>query len=81
MPGRTVIEWDKDDLDELGILKVDCLSLGMLTAIRKCFDLVERASRAQTRRWPLIPAEDAGVYEMIAGPTRWACSRSKAGPR
>ena len=40
MPGRTVIEWDKNDLDALGILKVDCLSLGMLTAIRKCFDLV-----------------------------------------
>src|SRR4029453_15035453 len=42
MEGRTVIEWDKDDLDELGILKVDCLSLGMLTAIRKCFDLIEQ---------------------------------------
>ena len=40
MPGRTVIEWDKNDLDALGILKVDCLSLGMLTAIRKCFDLI-----------------------------------------
>ena len=37
MPGRTVIQWNKDDLDELGILKVDCLALGMLTAIRKCF--------------------------------------------
>ena len=40
MADRTVIEWDKDDLDALGILKVDCLSLGMLTAIRKCFDLI-----------------------------------------
>ena len=40
MEDRTVIEWDKDDLDELGILKVDCLCLGMLTAIHKCFDLV-----------------------------------------
>ena len=48
MPGRTVIEWDKDDLDELGILKVDCLSLGMLTAIRKCFDLIE-AVRSSTQ--------------------------------
>ena len=35
MPGRTFIEWDKDDIDALGILKIDCLSLGMLTAIRK----------------------------------------------
>jgi error-prone DNA polymerase len=40
MPGRTVIQWNKDDLDLLGILKVDCLSLGMLTAIRKCLELV-----------------------------------------
>src|SRR5205823_5845096 len=37
MPDRTVIEWDKDDLDSLGIFKIDCLCLGMLTAIRKCF--------------------------------------------
>ena len=40
MADRTVIQWDKNDLDTLGILKVDCLALGMLTAIRKCFDLV-----------------------------------------
>ena len=42
MPDRTVIQWNKDDLDELGILKVDCLALGMLTAIRKCFALVKQ---------------------------------------
>ncbi|MCK6439888.1 MAG: error-prone DNA polymerase, partial [Planctomycetes bacterium] len=42
MDARTVIEWDKDDIDALGILKVDCLALGMLTAIRKCFDLIEK---------------------------------------
>ncbi len=42
MPDRTVIQWNKDDLDELGILKVDCLALGMLTAIRKCFSLVKQ---------------------------------------
>ncbi len=41
MEDRTVIEWDKNDIDELGILKVDCLSLGMLTAIRKTFHLIE----------------------------------------
>jgi error-prone DNA polymerase len=40
MPGRTFIEWDKDDIDALGILKVDCLALGMLTAIQKCFALL-----------------------------------------
>ncbi|MBM4076949.1 MAG: error-prone DNA polymerase, partial [Planctomycetes bacterium] len=42
MPGRTVIEWDKDDLDTLGILKVDCLALGMLSAIRKTFDFLHQ---------------------------------------
>jgi error-prone DNA polymerase len=64
MEGRTVIEWDKDDLDELGILKVDCLSLGMLTAIHKCFDLVEQH---HGRKLTLadIPEGDAGVYKMI----------------
>src|SRR5690606_11740113 len=41
MPGRTVIQWDKNDLDAVGLLKVDCLSLGMLTAIRKSFTLLE----------------------------------------
>jgi error-prone DNA polymerase len=66
MEGRTVIEWDKDDLDELGILKVDCLSLGMLTAIHKCFDLVERH---YGRKLTLadVPEGDAGVYKMIRG--------------
>ena len=64
MPDRTVIEWNKDDLDELGILKVDCLALGMLTALRKGFALVQR-------HWgrhlclATIPAEDASVYDMI----------------
>jgi error-prone DNA polymerase len=43
MADRTVIEWDKDDIDELGILKVDCLSLGMLTAVQKAFALIEKA--------------------------------------
>jgi error-prone DNA polymerase len=64
MPGRTVIEWDKDDLDALGILKVDCLALGMLTAIRKGFDLVER-QYGRTLTLATIPAEDSAVYEMI----------------
>jgi error-prone DNA polymerase len=64
MDGRTVIEWDKDDLDELGILKVDCLALGMLTAIHKCFDLVQKYhDRALTLAD--IPEGDAGVYDMI----------------
>ncbi len=64
MDGRTVVEWDKEDLEELGILKVDCLSLGMLTAIRKCFELVEQQTG---KRWTLatIPGKDSVVYDMI----------------
>ncbi|MFO1019848.1 MAG: error-prone DNA polymerase [Planctomycetales bacterium] len=64
MPGRTVVQWDKDDLDALGVLKVDCLALGMLTAIRKAFDLIKLHTG---KRWTLatIPAEDPDVYDMI----------------
>jgi len=64
MPDRTVIQWNKDDLDELGILKIDCLALGMLSAIRKCFELIERH---HGRRLSLaeIPEGDSGVYAMI----------------
>jgi error-prone DNA polymerase len=64
MPERTVIQWDKNDLEELGLLKVDVLGLGMLTAIRRCFELVEGSSG---RRLVLadIPPEDPAVYDMI----------------
>ncbi len=65
MPDRTVIEWDKDDLDDLGLLKVDVLGLGMLSALRRGLALVE-----DFRRKPFtladIPKEDARVYEMIS---------------
>jgi error-prone DNA polymerase len=64
MPERTVIQWDKDDLDTLGLLKVDVLALGMLTAIRRCLQFTQ----AQ-RGWPAclqdIPAEDRATYDMI----------------
>jgi DNA polymerase III alpha subunit len=64
MPERTVIQWDKDDLDELGLLKVDVLGLGMLTAIRRALALVS-ARRRHEFRMQDIPAEDPAVYEMI----------------
>jgi len=65
MEDRTVIEWDKDDLDRLGILKIDVLALGMLTCIRKAFALIEEH---YARRFELatIPAEDPAVYEMLS---------------
>ena len=64
MPGRTVIQWDKNDLDELGILKVDVLSLGMLSAIRRCFELVDSH---HGDHWSLstVPPEDPATYDMI----------------
>jgi error-prone DNA polymerase len=64
MAERTVIQWDKDDLDALGMIKVDVLGLGMLTAIRRGFELIERY---RGRRWTLasVPAEDPAVYDMI----------------
>jgi len=64
MPDRTVIQWDKDDLDTLGILKVDCLSLGMLTAIHKCFDLIALHHATQLTL-ATVPHEDPLVYDMI----------------
>jgi error-prone DNA polymerase len=64
MPGRTVVEWDKDDLDALGILKVDCLALGMLSAIRRSLDLLKEHA-GQSLTLATIPAEDPAVYEMI----------------
>jgi error-prone DNA polymerase len=65
MPGRTVVQWDKNDLDALGILKVDCLALGMLTAIRKSLDLI-REHEDRDLTLATIPAEDPGVYRMIS---------------
>jgi error-prone DNA polymerase len=64
MDGRTVIQWDKDDLEALGLLKVDCLALGMLSAIRRAIELVNdyRGSRLTVAT---IPAEDPAVYAMI----------------
>ena len=64
MDNRTVIEWDKDDLDALGILKIDVLALGMLTCVRKAFDLLaihyDRPLELST-----VPAEDPAVYDML----------------
>ena len=64
MPERTVIQWEKDDLEELGLLKVDVLGLGMLTAIRRAFDLV-RAFDGRGLTLATVPAEDPLVYDMI----------------
>ncbi len=65
MEDRTNIEWNKDDIDVLGFLKIDVLALGMLTCIRKAFDL---AARHYGMNWTLanIPQDDPAVYEMVS---------------
>ena len=65
MAERTVIQWDKDDLDAVGLLKVDVLALGMLSALRRCFNLIEHY---RGTRWTIatLPEEDPKTYEMIS---------------
>lgn len=70
MPGRTIIEWDKDDIEELGILKIDILALGMLTMIAKSFNVLKSnfSEYPQVPKEPSLynlPEEDPKVYEMI----------------
>jgi len=64
MPDRTVIQWEKNDLEDLGLLKVDVLGLGMLTAIRRSFDLIRDFDGRQLTL-ANVPAEDPLVYDMI----------------
>src|SRR6185437_5204677 len=65
MPDRTVVQWDKDDLNDLGLLKVDVLALGMLSALRRAFALVNefRGTRYELGH---LPDGDQQVYEMIS---------------
>ncbi|MDF2096649.1 error-prone DNA polymerase [Aquibaculum arenosum] len=65
MADRTVIEWDKDDIDALGILKVDVLALGMLTCLRKGFELIRR-HYGRSYGLAEVPQEDPKVYEMLS---------------
>jgi error-prone DNA polymerase len=64
MADRTVIEWDKDDIEAMGMLKVDVLGLGMLSCIRKAFELVQE-SQGEPLTLATIPAEDPATYDMI----------------
>ncbi len=65
MDDRTVIEWDKDDIEALGMLKIDILALGMLTCIQKAFALLRRHLSREVNL-ATVPAEDPGVYDMIS---------------
>ncbi|ATB48268.1 DNA polymerase III subunit alpha [Corallococcus macrosporus] len=64
MPGRTVIQWEKDDINAVGLLKVDLLALGMLTALSKCFALI-REHHGRELSLATVPAEDPKVYDML----------------
>jgi error-prone DNA polymerase len=64
MPDRTIIQWDKDDLETMKLLKVDCLALGMLTCLRKCFDLLRRHTKLDLSLYG-IPTDDQKTYDMI----------------
>ncbi len=64
MPDRSIIQWDKDDLDAMGLMKVDVLALGMLSAIRRCLDLVS-SQKGQRFEMQDIPSECPATYEMI----------------
>ncbi len=65
MEDRTVIEWDKDDLDALGIFKIDILALGMLTCIRKAFQFIERQHGGPRLEIDSIPKDDPETYDML----------------
>jgi len=65
MEDRTVIQWDKDDLESLGLMKVDILALGMLTCIRKAFDLIAQHQGGPKLTLASVPQDDPDVYEML----------------
>ena len=64
MAERTVIQWDKYDIEALGLLKIDILALGMLSAIRRCFDLL-RAQQSTDLDMQAIPKNDSATYDML----------------
>jgi error-prone DNA polymerase len=65
MENRTIIQWDKDDLETMKLLKVDCLALGMLTCMRKAIDLLREHGGTDYRRLADIPMDDPPTYAMI----------------
>jgi error-prone DNA polymerase len=64
MPERTVIQWDKEDIEALGLLKIDILALGMLTAIHRCFDLI-RSHQGTELSMQSIPKDDTATFDML----------------
>ncbi|MDR6502240.1 DNA polymerase III alpha subunit [Burkholderia ambifaria] len=74
MEDRTIIQWDKDDIEALGILKIDVLALGMLSMVRRALDMISE-KRGETFELQDIPAEDKATYDMLGRvPGRIACA-------
>ena len=83
MEDRTCVEWDKDDLDAIGILKIDVLGLGMLSCLRRGFDLLNKHYAASLPPPPLLPLPAAGRGIEVRGPpnTTHLADRSRAAPQ
>ena len=80
MPGRTVIQWERDDLDPAGLVKIDLLGLGMLTVLQDCLKYI-RATRGVSIDLAALDMTDQAVYDDLCAPTRSASSRSRAARR
>ena len=77
MDDRTFIEWDKDDIDTLRLMKVDVLALGMLSCLRRgSISLQQHYGKSYSLA--TLPQDDAAVYEMLSRANSSACSRSRA---
>ena len=81
MEDRSVIQWDKDDLDALGLLKVDMLALGMLSAIRRALEFIGAQARPRVRDAGHPRRRRADLRHDLPRPTPSACSRSRAARR
>jgi error-prone DNA polymerase len=81
MPGRVVVQWDKDDCADMGIVKVDLLGLGMMAVLEDSDHDHPRRPGATRWTWPGCPPTTPRSTPRSRRPTPWACSRSRAGPR
>ena len=80
MPGRVVVQWDKEDCADMGIVKVDLLGLGMMAVLEESLEII-RESRGEKIDLGRLPPDDPAVYQALQKRTPWACSRSKAARR
>ena len=81
MPGRTVIQWDKEDCADMKIIKVDLLGLGMMAVLKDCLTLVPAALRRAAGSGATSAERSADLSRAANRPTRWECSRWRAGRR